>query len=351
MKYTTKSYIDKCINIHGNKYDYSLVEYLGSIKKVKIICKIHGIFEQLAFCHIQGQNCSKCHFDKKKKGIVDFILKCDEIHNNTYNYTLVKFENRHDKIDIMCSKHGIFNQRAADHLRGRGCPYCYKSSLKKENEVFIKEASKIHNNKYKYIGKYDNAHKYIDIECPEHGIFKQKPYSHLNGQGCMKCQYESYDTESFIKKSNEMHNYFYKYDDVVYINGVEKVNITCPKHGNFKQTPNSHSQGQGCPRCSSLISKYELKWLDSIGVGEDYRQFKIGRYRVDGFDPKTNTIYEFYGDYWHGNPKKYKSDDINKNNKIKFGDLYTKTIKRENLLKDNGYNIISIWELDFKNNI
>lgn len=71
-------------------------------------------------------------------------------------------------------------------------------------------------------------------------------------------------------------------------------------------------------------------------------------YRVDGFDPTTNTIYEFYGDYWHGNPNKYSINMINVFNKKLLTDLYKETINRENVLKELGYNIISMWEDDWK---
>lgn len=72
------------------------------------------------------------------------------------------------------------------------------------------------------------------------------------------------------------------------------------------------------------------------------------RIKPDAFDPKTNTIYEFYGDFWHGNPNIYKLDDINVANKKTFGELYLATLDREKLIKEAGYNLVSMWESDFK---
>jgi hypothetical protein len=69
---------------------------------------------------------------------------------------------------------------------------------------------------------------------------------------------------------------------------------------------------------------------------------------VDGFDSETNTVYEFYGDYYHGNPKIYKKDDVNPTTKCSYGLLYENTQKREQDLKNAGYNVISVWESDWK---
>jgi hypothetical protein len=69
--------------------------------------------------------------------------------------------------------------------------------------------------------------------------------------------------------------------------------------------------------------------------------------KFDGYDSKTNTVYEFLGNFWHGNPEIYNQDDVNPVNKKKFGDLYKNTIERENNIKNAGYNLITIWEKDF----
>ena len=79
-----------------------------------------------------------------------------------------------------------------------------------------------------------------------------------------------------------------------------------------------------------------------VGVKISDRFFKL-----DAYEPEINLIYEFYGDYWHGNPKVYKPGDMNMANKKTFGELYSKTMERENYLKSLGYKIISIWESDF----
>lgn len=130
------------------------------------------------------------------------------------------------------------------------------------------------------------------------------------------------------------------------------INIKCKKHGQFLQTPNSHLRGRGCPSCQwSNSSRMEKEWLDSLGIKKEYRNKKIiidGKlFNLDAYIPETKTIYEFYGDYWHGNPNRTYNTDINQKSKISFTELYKRTINRENFLKSKGYKLITIWEEDY----
>ena len=58
---STKEFIDKAKKMHGDKYDYSLVHYIRSFKKVIIICPIHGQFEQTPNNHLRGCGCPYCN--------------------------------------------------------------------------------------------------------------------------------------------------------------------------------------------------------------------------------------------------------------------------------------------------
>lgn len=103
--------------------------------------------------------------------------------------------------------------------------------------------------------------------------------------------------------------------------------------------------------CTYSVSKPSQIWLDRLGVPVEYRESSIrinGKlYRVDALDKENKVVYEFNGDFWHGNPKKYDPNGINPINKIKFGELYEKTMKKREDLENNGYTVISIWESDF----
>jgi len=69
--------------------------------------------------------------------------------------------------------------------------------------------------------------------------------------------------------------------------------------------------------------------------------------KPDGYDKTTNTVYEFWGDFWHGNPDVYNPDNINPRNKLSYGALYEQTITKIKIIKQSGYNLIQIWENDF----
>lgn len=126
---STEDFIKKAKATHGNKYDYSLVEYSTSRTKVKIICAVHGVFEQVPSNHIyQKSDCLECSYifraEKLKTPKQEFINDCIKVHGIIYDYSKVEYKGRHNKIIIICKKHGPFKQTAKHHLNGNGCPYC-----------------------------------------------------------------------------------------------------------------------------------------------------------------------------------------------------------------------------------
>lgn len=118
-------FIVKAKKIHTNKYDYSLVEYKGNNKKVKIICPLHGVFLQTPNNHLSGVECPKCsgHFMDQNF----FIEKAGNLHNHFYDYSLVHYSRNSTKVKIICPIHGIFEQTPNMHLLGQGCPKCCSS--------------------------------------------------------------------------------------------------------------------------------------------------------------------------------------------------------------------------------
>ena len=128
-KLTTKEFIDRAKAIHGDCYDYSLVDYKHSNSKVKIICRQHGIFEQRAVSHLQGHGCSKCS-NNAKPTTQEFIERAKAVHgNDRYDYSLVDYKGSDEKVTIICPQHGEFEQSAYHHLRGHGCPTCKKERV------------------------------------------------------------------------------------------------------------------------------------------------------------------------------------------------------------------------------
>jgi Zn finger protein HypA/HybF involved in hydrogenase expression len=292
-----------------------------------------------------------------------FIVDAKRVHGNKYGYNLVIYTNNKTAITIICADHGTFLQRPDNHLSGQGCPVCGTNAarLKQSHplQVFIDKANKIHNFLYDYsLVNYINIHANVVIICKSHGEFSQEPNGHLRGNGCHRCGHiktssqQTHSLQEFVDKANIVHNFRYNYNSSHYVSSSEPLTIACKEHGNFSQTPNNHLRKNGCPQCVSNVSKVETQWLDRLNIHNDYRQTSItinGKlYRPDAFDPTTNTIYEFYGDFWHGNPSIYDANEENPLNYKTYGELYKNTMLREEQLKLAGYNIISIWESDFK---
>ena len=132
-KKTTEEFIIDARKAHGDKYDYSLVEYEGSHGKVKIICPEHGVFEQLPSDHTrtQARGCRKCFIGYmgsiKRSTTVSFITKSVRIHGHRYDYSLTNYITSTVKVDIVCPDHGVFKQTPDTHLSGSGCPTCNSS--------------------------------------------------------------------------------------------------------------------------------------------------------------------------------------------------------------------------------
>ncbi len=194
--HTNTQFIEKSIKIHGNKYDYSLIEYKNNKIKVKIICPIHGIFEQTPVSHYK-HGCRKCDNDRKSIPKITnniFIKRSNDIHNNEYDYRLVDYKNSSTKVKIICNVHGEFTQTPNSHLSGRGCQKCaYEKNgenLALNTDIFIHNANKIHNISYDYSNVvYTRINKKVNILCNKCGLyFTQTPLHHLSGEGCPKCR-------------------------------------------------------------------------------------------------------------------------------------------------------------------
>jgi hypothetical protein len=187
-KMTNEEFIEKAKKVHGDKYDYSLIEYKNNEAKVKIICKKHGVFEQAPNSHLR-HNCSKCIIDKLLSTNEEFIKKAKKIHGDKYDYSLVDYKGSHKKIKIICYTHGIFEQVPYSHLIGKGCNKCFAKNKCDSSEEFIKKAKKVYGNKYDYsLVKYENVTRKMKIICKKHGIFEQSASYHLRGVECPICR-------------------------------------------------------------------------------------------------------------------------------------------------------------------
>lgn len=237
-KLTTGEWVEKAQTIHGNKFNYSKVDYQGNNKKITIICPIHGEFQQVAADHLKSKyGCPKCVIEAKSFTTEQFIEKSKKVHGNKYDYSLVNYKGINNKVKIICPIHGTYEQEASVHLKGIGCPKCsgHLGNIKCDTEYFIEKAKKIHGDKYDYSKvNYINSTTPIKIICPEHGEFEQRPDKHLSGHSCPKCvKHYRRSTEEFIKEASILHNNKYDYSKVNFVDTHTKVCIVCSEHGEF----------------------------------------------------------------------------------------------------------------------
>jgi len=308
-----EDFVKKAREVHGDKFIYHEESFNGSDSKTLITCKIHGDFYQKPYRHLKGQGCPRCAgFHKTTDDIVEEFKK---VHGDRYDYSKVDYIGFHSKVCIICKKHGEFWITPANHLNGRGCPKCKSDKLSGTfsmgTDKFVEKAREVHGNAYDYSKvDYKNNVTKVEIICHEkdtngieHGSFIVTPATHLRGSKCPKCtaskMHELYakTKDEFIKNAIAVHGSKYDYSNVNYINGKTNVEIICPIHGLFTQNPNSHLNGRGCPLCieSHLEREVELK----LNGNADF--VRIKRYKwlegksLDFYLPKYNAAIECQG--------------------------------------------------------
>ena len=257
---------------------------------------------------------SQFYSNKRSQYEKIFFERVKEVHGDRYILNKTKYTGMNKWITATCRLHGDFKMKATNFSLGHNCPCCSKISLSRKHKNCKKRNAWLKNNS-------DNQRRTLD---------------------------------SFLTQAFESHGKKYDYSKVDYKNNLTEVEIICPEHGNFWQKPVYHINGKhGCPKCGNNFSVKENLWLDNF-KNIDKRQHRIyynGRryYQVDGIDLDTNTVYEFLGDYWHGNPAKYKKGFINKRCSKSMGELYEETMSRIAHLTELGFNVEYIWEHDFEN--
>jgi len=358
---TTEWFIAKALSIYGDRFDYSKSCYLASSKNIEIICRIHGSFWQRSAEHFLGRGCPMCNTRLTRE---EFVARSKRAHGEKYDYSKITAPSLHSElaVAIICPHHGEFMQRCSGHMSGKGCIKCgferTAQSIRRTQEHFLARAVAIHGDLYDYSKtKYEYSSQKVEIICKEHGSFWQTPANHVHKrlrQGCPACAGNIRLTkEQFIKRAVAVHGDRYDYSQVDYVASNKKVKIVCKNHGIFQQSPYDHMSNKRCPKCTYRVSKPEAAWLNSLNIPKEWRMKSLTmacgkRFEVDAYDPVTNTVYEFNGDYWHGNPAKFASDGFNERSKCTFGELYQRTLAKTALLQANGFNVVDMWESDFK---
>lgn len=291
-KYSQDIFIKKSKVKHKNFYDYSLVNYVNMNAKVKIICPIHGVFEQKAYHHLK-HGCRKCSINKninkrKRSDINEFILKSKKVHGDVYDYSNSIYKGSLIKLEIKCNKCGyIFYQKPNDHLNGRGCPNCAINKRKMKKDAFIEKSNIIHNYKYDYsLVEYVNINTKVKIICNIHGVFEQTPKNHLLNKGCPKC--------GKIK---------------IRLNSIKRIEYN--KNNGHQLIPSFNVEA--CKIFDEIMKKENIFIQHALNGGEYYIK-ELG-YWLDGYDKENNVVYE-YDEKHHYKNGSLKEKDINRQKEI-----------------------------------
>ncbi len=198
-----EKFIAECKLVHGDKYDYSKVQYINAWEDIEIICPVHKSFFQCPTSHRKGSECRKCSNVNRKNNILEkslnkFLVDADDLYGDTYDYSQIKYLHSRTNINLVCDLHGSFPVTPEKHIKkGHYCPVCrWIKTPDKSNNIYIPTkmrqrnfhhiAGSIHNHFYTYKRVKWGEDKIL-ITCPIHGDFWQKSHKHLAGQGCRKC--------------------------------------------------------------------------------------------------------------------------------------------------------------------
>lgn len=328
-----------------------------------------------------------------------FVEKAGLKFNNKFEYIIADEVVLDGNIRIVCPEHGEFQIKAKYHLNSKyGCPKCgatqrtiktsrRNSSSKIDWNIRLTTLKSLYQNKYVFPVTFDGGLKdKVPVVCPLHGTFYTRLFVLLKNKPTYQCQIcrnlstkyrqkeitkedRSKSTKMNRKRANESrrtpfneavmklkekHGDRFRYFPENFTGTSGKITFRCQKHGVITANYQDHINSvHGCPKCAiNNKSKAEQKWLETHNISNinysiiapDGRKF-----RVDGYDPINNTLYEFLGDYWHGHPSLFeKHNGVNARNKKAFVDLFNETEERFCILSNIGYNIIYAWESDVK---
>lgn len=318
-KLNTYKFIEKAKIVHGDKYDYSLVNYVHSKQFIKIICnKCKSEFEQTPNNHLIGNNCPYCIGRKiKEEKIINrlkdmptdiaktniFISKAKKIHGDTYSYAEAEYRGSEIPVSIICKTHGVFWQTPHGHLKGHGCKACSKirfsDKMRTTHEKYINKVREVHNNRYDYTNtKYTGIMNKITYRCPEHGMVTQSAKGHLV-HSCPECAIKdrTMTTKEFVDKAILVHDNKYDYSKVNYTKYGNPIIIICKKHGEFIQNPHDHLRGSGCLKCISSAAEQIISDILDRNHIKYLKEYYLDTYnfRYDFYLPELNILIEYDG--------------------------------------------------------
>jgi len=193
-------FIKELIELHGDIFDTSRVDYKNNKTEVELICKVHGSFFRKP-CDILNNNnaCNKCKLEKSKYNNKElFIQESTKLFGDITDYSKVGEISASKNVNLRCTVHDhYFNLIVSNRLGGQKCPKCaeenYSLLRKKSTEQFINEAKEIYGDLHDYTDTvYTGCRRELEVRCKKHDFkFKAYPNSYLDGYTCFKCRHET----------------------------------------------------------------------------------------------------------------------------------------------------------------
>ena len=364
---TQEQFIEKSRSIHGDKYDYSQTEFVETRGYVKIVCKIHGVFEQRASSHLQGNGCPECakvwsdehkknlrESSRKSRGMTteEWIERAKAVHGDKYDYSQTEYVNQRNLVKIICPKHGMFMQKADSHLRGHGCSKCWYESEEchnipkewsDEQREKIKATCRERYGADRYLDSVEGKQKIKTIKAnPEyrekmHNIISSNEVQTKTKATCV----DRYGVESPMQL-NEIKMYLKTHRKEI----VQKINDTKRKNGTFNTSE---------PECTM----YDILKV-IFGDDDVVPQYNSCKYPFAcDFYVKSRDLYiELNASWTHGHHWYNKVNDCNKLSewleKSEDSDYYKTAIEtwtqrdvtKRNVAKKNGLNYVVFWKSD-----
>lgn len=240
----------------------------------------------------------------KEIKLQNFLNKALLVHGDTYDYSAVDYTVATAKIDIICKVHGVFSQRATNHLaKGYGCPIC-AGNAKSNTSDFITKAKLIHKETYIYDKvDYVASNIHVLIGCSIHGYFSQEANSHLQGRGCPECAISTVankrmlSADEFLTRSIRLHGDKYDYSKTIYRGCNSILNIVCKQHGEFSQTAGNHLSGHGCSICAGVNRRTTEEFI-SEASNRHNSFYSYSKTEYIGCDNKVLITCPDHGDFW-----------------------------------------------------
>jgi G:T-mismatch repair DNA endonuclease (very short patch repair protein) len=334
--------------------------------------------------HWVGHGCLKCANTRKAAAssirlrlpVDEFLEAANTKFNNAFLYDTYAYVGLKTKIRVYCITHNHwYEQQASKHLKSvrGGCALCVRDSRCINETTFLSKARMLYGDQYDYSQVlFTIGSDPIVVLCKVHGPFSTTPARHMRLHGgCHKCGTAAaglrrrITTEEFVNRAQSAHGCDrFDYENTKYITDKVRVTIRCKVHDEeFLTNPMNHigAYSGGCRKCiAKQTSVISLEWLRYIEVQTErelqtiqspegeYRICTKRKYAVDGYCHATRTVYEFHGDFWHGNPKMYAATSVNSVSGKTFGNLYSATCEKRKYIEQAGYTYIYVWESQWR---